>query len=88
MGDGYEETWPTGRRHGFLARLRARVVLSFAAIVGWIAFVLLYAAFAATYFTLFQNLVVFFVSLLLLGAVVVGAWISFGLGWGRGFFED
>lgn len=67
------------RRFDLIDGARQRVLVSIAASVGWVCFALLYAAFWAHYFTLFQNIVVIVVSLLVLGAVVVGAWLSFGM---------
>ena len=53
--------------------------MSITATLGWLSLVLLYVAFWAARFSLFQNIVGVLVSLLVLGAVLLGAWISFGL---------
>ena len=63
----------------FFASLRRRIVASLAATVGWICLTLLYVAFWAHGFTIFQSIVLILVSLLVLGAFLVGAWVSFGL---------
>jgi hypothetical protein len=47
--------------------------------VGWVSLVLLYGAFWASSFSIFQDIVVAVVSLLVLAAVLLGAWISFGM---------
>jgi hypothetical protein len=59
--------------------MRRRVLVSIGATVGWVSLVLLYGAFWASSFSLFQDIVVAVVSLLVLGAVLLGAWISFGM---------
>jgi hypothetical protein len=63
-----------------LGRLRRRLVASIAGIVAWISFTLLYVAFWAPQFTLFQNIVVVIVSLVVLIGGLAVAWITFGLG--------
>jgi len=63
----------------FFGSIRRRVLASVAATAGWLCLVLLYLAFWAAGFSLFQSIVVVVVSLLVLAAVLLGAWISFGL---------
>jgi len=76
------------RSHGFdlLGAIRRRILLSIAASAGWLSLVLLFLAFGATGLSLFQDIVVIVVSLIVLAAVIVASWISFGLrftgGWG------
>jgi hypothetical protein len=67
------------REFDFFGSIRRRVLVSIAASVGWLCLVLLYLAFWATGFSLFQSIVVVVVSLLVLAAVLLGAWISFGM---------
>ena len=67
------------RAFDVIGSLRRRLLLSIGATVGWICLTLLYLAFWAHGFTLVQSIVVIVVSLLVLGAILVGAWISFGL---------
>lgn len=67
------------RSFDLLASLRWRVVASIVVGVGWISFSLLYVAFWAHGFSFFQNVVVIFVSLLILLAGLLGAWVWFGL---------
>jgi hypothetical protein len=66
-------------RYDMVGRIRRRIFVSIAAGVGWISFVLLYLAFYAQQFTIFQDVVLIIVSLLVLAGVLMGAWISFGL---------
>jgi hypothetical protein len=76
---------PTGNasfryeRYDMFGRIRRRVLVSLAASVAWLSGILLYLAFWAQRFSLFQNIVVVAVSLLVLAGVLMGAWISFGL---------
>jgi len=63
----------------FFGSIRRRVLLSIAASFGWLCLILLYLAFWTGGMSLFQIIVVVVVSLLALGAVLLGAWISFGL---------
>ena len=76
---------PSVRARDFdvLGALRRRVLASIGATTGWLCLVLLYLAFWATRFTLFQSIVVVVVSLLMLAAILLGAWVSFGLGFAR-----
>jgi len=67
------------RELDFFGSVRRRVLVSIAASAGWLCLVLLYLAFWATGFSLLQSIVVVVVSLLILAAVLLGAWISFGL---------
>jgi hypothetical protein len=67
------------RSYALLGGLRRRVVASIGVVVGWISFTLLYVAFWATGFSLFQNIIVIVVSLLVLFGVLVAAWVSYGL---------
>jgi hypothetical protein len=66
-------------RYDLLGRLRRRILVSIAASVSWLSAVLLYLAFWAQRFSLFQDIVVVVVSLLVLAGVLLGAWVSFGL---------
>jgi hypothetical protein len=59
--------------------LRRRILASIAATVGWLCLTLLYVAFWAHGFSLFQSIVVVVVSLLVLAAFLMGAWVSYGM---------
>ena len=67
------------RHYDMFGMIRRRVVVSIAAGVGWLSLTLLFLAFWAGGFTLVQDIVVVVVSLLVLGAVLLGSWISFGM---------
>ncbi|HTW39342.1 MAG TPA: hypothetical protein VMF04_00545 [Thermoplasmata archaeon] len=76
----FSDSW---RRHhrGPWAGLRRAFLATIAGGVGWVCFTLLYVAFWAHGFSLFQSIVVIIVSLLVLGALITGAWASFGMSW-------
>jgi hypothetical protein len=69
----------TRAAYGFFGMIRRRILVTLGATVGWLSLILLYVAFWAHAFSLFQSIVVVVVSLLILGAVVLGTWISFAL---------
>jgi hypothetical protein len=77
-GDAWEKGWGNGEG-GLLGALRRRVVLSIGACAAWVSLTLLYVAFWAHGFSLFQSIVVVLVSLVVLTAVLLGAWASYGL---------
>lgn len=62
--------------------IRRRILASIASTVGWLSFVLLFLAFWGAHFSLFQDIVVVIVSLLILAAFLLGTWIAFGLRFG------
>lgn len=83
----WDPEWPhrfMGQRFG---RLRRAVAVSIAGIVAWISFTLLYVAFWAHGFSLFQSAIVVLVSLLVLFGTLATTWISFGLRWAHDFIE-
>ena len=73
--------------HDSLRGLRWRIVLSILGTVAWVGFTLLYIAFWAHDFSLFQSVVVVVVSLLVLFGVTCAAWISYGLRTARRWTE-
>jgi hypothetical protein len=60
-------------------RLVALIVLSILAFIGWLVFILFYALFWSTGFTLFQNIIVTIVSFLVTGGVVGILWVVLGM---------
>ncbi|MGQ0797955.1 MAG: hypothetical protein ACT4OI_08870 [Methanobacteriota archaeon] len=70
-----------GRPH--LAGMRSRVVGSIVAGVGWLVFILLYAGFWADRFTLFQSVVIFFISVIIVLGMLGILWASWGMRWAR-----
>lgn len=74
-------------RVSLLGRLRRRILVSIAASVIWLSTVLLFLAFWATRFTIFQDIVVIVVSLVVLAGALLGAWVSFGLRFVNHWFD-
>ena len=70
-----------------LGGLRRRVLVSIAATVGWVSFVLLFVAFLATGLDLLQSVAVVLVSVLVLVGILAGAWFSFGLAFADPWFD-
>ncbi len=66
------------RGYDFFGSIRRRSLATLGAVLGWMGFVLLFVAFWAHAFTLFQSIVLIVVSLLGLFGLVVGLWITFG----------
>jgi hypothetical protein len=86
--DRFEDRdWPHQFMGRTMARLRTAVVATIVAAVGWISFTLLYVAFWAHGFSLFQSIVVIVVSLVVLGGAMAAAWISFGMRWAHRAFD-
>jgi hypothetical protein len=56
--------------------------------VGWLVFLILWLTFVAPGFTLYQNLAVIFVSILIVGAVLGAAWASWGIKYGCRFEKE
>ena len=64
----------------------APIATSILGIVAWLVFILLYALYWSKGYTLFQNLIVTVVSVLITGLLIGLIWIVWGFrgGWGRG----
>ena len=69
------------RGENFFGSLRRRVLASIAAPIGWVSFVLLYLAFWAHAFTLFQSIVIMVVSLLVLFGLFVAGMMLIVMRW-------
>ena len=79
-GTAWESDWWSNEgRADRLGALRRRLLLSIGACAAWVSLTLLYVAFWAHGFSLFQSIVVVLVSLVILFGVLVGAWVSYGL---------
>ncbi len=68
-------TWPGWARRGMRWRTSLTIILGTA----WLVFILLYAGFWAGHFDLFQNIVIFFVSLVILLGGIAAVWASWGM---------
>jgi len=72
MGKNWEEQW---RHHAPLAP----IVASILTVIGWLVFILVYALFWSTGFSLFQNVIVTIVSLVIMGLLLALEWIVWGM---------
>lgn len=75
------------REYSLLGGLRLRILASLALLAGWVSFTLLYVGFWAGGFTLFQSVILGIVSLVILTTSLIGAWVSFGFGFARGWLD-
>ena len=75
------------REFDLLGSVSRRVLVSIAASVGWLSLTLLYLAFWAQRFNLFQDIVVVVVSLIVLAGTLLGLWVSFGMRFVTGWVE-
>lgn len=57
----------------------APIVVSFLAVVVWLVFILLFALYWSTGFSLFQDVIVTIVSLLVMGVLVSLMWVVWGM---------
>ncbi len=74
--------WPYEHRYpGF--DLRVRVMASIILGVAWLVFILLFAAFWSTGYSLFQDIVILIVSFVILAGVLGAMWASWGMRFAR-----
>ena len=78
MGSNTTEHWKPGEGMR-MSGLRWRIGGSIVAGIGWLIFVLLYAAFWSGPFTLIQSVVIVVVSFLVLAGLLGVMWASFGM---------
>lgn len=67
--------WPGGVRRGMRWRVSATIILGTA----WLVFILLFAGFWASHFDLFQNIMIFFASIIVLLGLIAAFWASWGM---------
>jgi hypothetical protein len=65
--------------------MRWRVSLSIGVGIGWLVFLILWLAFYASDFTIYQNIAIFLASILIVGAILGPAWVHWGMKYGRKF---
>ena len=68
-----------------LPEMRWRVSLSIILGVGWLAFLILWLAFYAADFNIYQNIAIVLASILMVGGILGAAWTSWGMKYGRRF---
>jgi hypothetical protein len=59
--------------------LRWRVSLSIIVSIGWLVFLILWFAFYASDYTVYQNIAIILVSILIMGAILGVSWVSWGI---------
>lgn len=59
-----------------------RVGVTILVALGWLAFLVIWLFFYAQNFTIYQNIAVFFVSLLIVGAIKAAMWAPWGMKYG------
>jgi len=74
-----------GAPRRFFRGLKVRIFATVALLVGGLCWVLLYLAFLAGHFAWYQNLAIVLTSFIVVPALVVVMWISWGLSVGRRF---
>jgi len=85
-GRDYGPFWPgPARTVPFFRALRARIAATVALLAGGLAWIVLFLAFLAGRFAWYQDLAVVLASLVVVPAVVVAMWVSFGLTAARRF---
>ena len=68
--------------------MRWRVSFSIVVGVGWLVFLILWLAFYASDFDVYQNIAIFLASLLIIGAALGAAWAPWGMKYGRKFEKE
>ena len=71
------------QRPSMMAGLRWRVAISILVGVGWLSFVLLYAAFWSAPYSLLQSVVIVLVSFLVLAGILGAMWAAWGMRFAR-----
>lgn len=75
MSEEWEGETPPG--------LAPRVAVSIVVGVGWLIFLILFLAFSAGSFTIWQNLAIILSSILVMGAILGPIWVYWGIKTGR-----
>jgi high-affinity Fe2+/Pb2+ permease len=68
--------WPQDWEHN---KPLAPIVVSILAIVGWLVFILLYALYWSNGFSVFQNIIVTIVSLVIVALLIGLGWVVWGM---------
>jgi len=84
IGDNMPEKMPPG--------LASRVAVSIVVGVAWLVFLIIFLAFYANNFNVYQNIAIFLASVLVVGAILGPMWVYWGIKvvpryaekWGRG----
>ena len=81
MREKDEELMEPEETPGFAWRVSLSIIMG----VGWLVFLILWLTFYASAFTVYENIAIFLVSILIVGAVLGASWASWGIKYGRKF---
>lgn len=76
QGEKWEEAW---EHHRPLAPMVTTIV----AVIGWLVFILLFALYWSNGFTIFQDVIVTIVSLVIMGLLIGLVWVVWGMRYAR-----
>jgi hypothetical protein len=76
------ESWMKDAPKTMMRGMRWRSVASILIGFGWVTFVLLFAGSWAERFTLFQDIVIFFASIVVALGILATMWAGWGMRWG------
>lgn len=82
--EGSTDSGMTGTPRHMMAGMRWRSMASITIAFGWVVFILLFAGFWSERFTLFQNIVIFFASIVIGLGMLAVMWAGWGMRWGPG----
>lgn len=79
---GSQGSWSMGPPGHVMAGMRWRTVASIVIGFGWVVFILLFAGFWSGGLSPFQNIVIFFVSIVVALGILAAMWAGWGMRWG------
>jgi hypothetical protein len=79
---GPQGPWARGPPGHMMAGMRWRSVASIVIGFGWVLFILLFAGLWSASFSLFQNIVIFFASIVFALGILAAMWAGWGMRWG------
>ncbi len=72
-------------KHSDMRGFGWRVALSILVSMGWLAFLIIWLFFYAGSFSIYQNIAILIVSILVVGAIMGASWASWGMRHGHGW---
>jgi hypothetical protein len=79
---GSQEAWTTGMPRRMMTGMRWRTTTSIVIGFGWVVFILLFAGFWSGGFSIFQNIMIFFASIVTAIGILATIWAGWGMRWG------
>lgn len=77
------QNWMAGMPKHMAPGMRWRSLVSIVVVFGWLVFILLFAGFWADRFSLFQDIVIFFASIVVAIGIMGVMWAAWGMRWMR-----